>query len=547
MSSLPGTPLRYKALSVSDTIDATDEFPGAMSLLSNLIPMPQTKDYWICRPGATERATNANFVAAGFPIPGFISASIVIGDRWFGMISGGNFPGQDEPFCYDLAASAFVAIAGATALNCPTSPATTGAWVPPTMDIIGVNIIITHPGFDGTGAKFFGVINISNPGALTYTCQNTVTNALPAAPTAVKNFNGRAWYLVNPTTGQPGAYYSDVLVAGTITNASQVLTFDDNKKLTALGALPLSNQLGGVIQALIVFKGVTNMYQVTGDAATSNLAKNALNLATGTKAPLSITPTPKGLMFLSPDGFRIVDFAAQVSDPIGSEGLGVSIPFIYANVPSRVVAAASADVMRATTQNTQKSGSPWEEYWFHFSQKCWSGPHSLPASQIQRWDNTFVVAPQAHTGSLAISNTRPGSTDSFLEYAAQLTWGYATAFLPDTSQMSMIGMIETTVNIAYVAAAGNVIGEAINGDDAVIASVTFSAIGGATVWGAFVWGASPWLGALVALRKRQLRWTIPIVSSRLKLLIQGDSASGVILGDLFMRYEILNYLTDEFT
>src|SRR5690606_19443470 len=169
-SSLKGTPLRYKAVSASDSIDATDTFPGAMAELKNLIPMPQCNGYWMCRPAGTEEVTPAEFTAAGFTTPGLISASLVVGDLWYGMIATDkNGGGLDAPFCYDLDAGAFIAVTGDTALNTPTSPATTGPWVPPTMALIGTEIIITHPGFDGTGAKFFGVIDVSDPANPTYT------------------------------------------------------------------------------------------------------------------------------------------------------------------------------------------------------------------------------------------------------------------------------------------------------------------------------------------------------------------------------------------
>lgn len=548
-SPLKGIPLHYQAISGSDSIDSTTDFPGAMSRLKNLIPMPETKNYWICRPAMAEEITQAEFVAAGFTGAGFISASLVVGDRLYGMIAATQHgAGLDVPFVYDLAGSAFVTLTGAAAANLPTAPATSGAWVPPTMDVIGTYIIVTHPGYDGIGARFFGVFNISDPSALTWTCANTSGTLLPAVPRAVKNFNGRAWYLVNPGTGQPGAYYSDALAATTITAGSQVLTFDDNVKLIALGALPLSNQLGGVIQSLIVFKDeASNMFQITGDAATADLAKNALNVATGTRAPLSITPTPKGLAFLAPDGFRIIDFAANVSDPIGADGYGISVPFTSASVPSRVVACCSADVLRATTQNSKATGSPFEEYWFYFSRKVWCGPHTSGASQIERWRNKFVVVPQSAVGKVALSNVIPESTDTFTEFSSQLTWEHITAFLPDPRQMSMMAMVETITNIAYTNAAGNVIVEAVDQDDAVINSVTFNAPGTATVWGAFVWGASPWLGALVKLRKKLIKWTIPIVFNRMKLSIEGDSASGVIIGDWFMRYDMLGYTTAELT
>lgn len=545
-SPLAGTPLRYSAVSASDSIDSTEVFPGAMAELRNLIPMPQTRNYWMCRPAGVEEISPAEFAAAGFTDPGMISASIVIGDLLYGMIATTkNGAGLDAPFCYDLGAGAFIAITGDTAANVPLSPATSGPWVPPTMALVGVDLVITHPGFDGTGTNFVGVIDVTDTVNPTYTSANTATNALTTPPTAVKNFNGRAWYLVNPTTGQPYAAFSDVLDALTITNVSQALTFDDKRPLTAMGLLGLSVLTGGLAQALIVFKGDEVMYQVTGDAVTNNLQKDELPFATGTNAPLSIVSTPKGLAFMTPDGCRVIDFAGQVSDPIGADGSGICAPFIYAVEPSRVVAASHADVVRISVQNGTKIDRPFEEWWFHISRRVWSGPHTLAASQIQRWRNTFVVMPVDHEGSVAVSNVLPSTTDSFLEYGSQLSWKYRTAFLPDPSAMSMFSMVETTINIAYTNDAGNIVASALNQDDSVLDDVIFNAPGTATVWGAFVWGASPWLGALVKLRKKLIPWTQPVVANRMALQLEGDSATGVIMGDWFMRYELLGYTTAE--
>jgi len=536
-SPLPGAPLRYRAVSASDSVDATEDFPGAMASLKNLIPYPASKNYWMCRPGMSELT---NF--ASFTTPTFISALLVVGDRAYGMIASQRFPGFDEPFSYDLNGGSFTTITGVTGANTPTSPATTGAWTPPTMALVGSEIIITHPGFSGVGANFTGVINVLDPTNPTWTSRNTATNALPVVPTAVANFNGRAWYLCNPAGGQPRAYYSDSLVGGTITNASQSLTFDDNIPLTAAAGLPLNSQLGGVVQSLIVFKGVTNMYQVTGDGAIGDLRYDALNKATGTDAPNSITPTPYGLMFVSPQGVRVIDFAANVSDPIGVGGDGVAVPFVYSNVPSRMCAAANASVIRITTQNNNAVGSPFQEWWYDMARKVWSGPHTCPASLIERWRDTFVMAPQAQSHSLARSDVVHGTGTTFDEYGVDLTWQYQTAFLPDPGQMCEMAMVETTLNCAFDSTTPSFTVSFMDQDDAVIDSVVIAITGSPTLWGSFVWGASPWGGALTKLRKRQIPWSIPVVFQRGKLDVTGDSSTGTILGDMFMRYQMLNYL-----
>lgn len=541
MTTIPGAPLRYAPAGAADSIDSTDLFPGAMAAVTNLVPLPAGKNYWVCRPAMQELTDFSTFTN-----PDFISVMHVFGDLCIGMIASDATPGYDEPFVFDLSGATFVAITGVTGLNVPLSPSPTGAWIPPVMAVVGTKVIIAHPGYSGLGTNFFGVIDISDPTNPTYTDANTTGTALPTVPTAVANFNGRAWFAVNPLTGQPATYFTDILAPTVITAGTQILTYDDNSPLTALAGLPLSNQLGGMIQALIVFKGVDNMYQVTGDAAAGDLAKNALNIATGTQAPNSITPTPYGLMFMSPDGYRLISFEAIVSDPMGAQGAGIAVPFIYANIPSRVCAFANSDVLRVTTQNANAVDDPYEEYWYHFSRKIWSGPHTSTASLLHRWNNTFVVAPVDQLHSLARSDTMQGLTTTFSEYGVDLDWNFLTAYLPDPEQMAMYSVIETTINIARASAAGNVVAYAIDQDASVIDSVIMPAPGSATVWGAFVWGASPWLGALIALRIKPIFWTIPVVFNRMQFRLAGQSASGVIIGELRMRYQVLNYLTADF-
>jgi hypothetical protein len=510
-----------------------------MASLKNLVPFPAGKNYWYCRPAMVQMTDFATFNT-----PDFISCFIVVGDRAYGMIKSQRFAGFEEPFSYDLAGGTFTAIAGPTALNTPSVTTSSGTWVPPTMAVVGTKIIVTHPGWSGVGANFFGVIDIANPGAPTWTSSNTATNALPVVPTAVANFNGRAMFLVNPPTGQPGAYLSDALVPTTITNAGQILTFDDNVQLTALAPLPLASQLGGVVQSMIVFKGVTNLYQVTGDFTTNDLRKDALNIATGTLSPNSITPTPLGLLFNSPEGLRIISFNAVVSEPIGVEGSGIVVPLTKAKVPSRVCAAANGSVVRVTTQNDDKVGSPFEEYWYDIPRKIWSGPHTSAASLIKRWKNTFVVAPVAQLHSLAQSDVVQSAGTSFTEYGTALTWEYTTAFLPDTQQMAEVSMVETTVNIAFDTTTPSITAEFINADEQTTDIVVMSISGASSIWGSFVWGVSPWGGALTKLKPKQIPWTDPVVFRRGKLRLSGDSSTGIILGDMYMRYQILEFLQE---
>lgn len=537
MSLRNATAVKFSPAGLSDTLDGSNVPPGMCAQLVNLIPDPTTKNLFQCRPASLQ---TTDFT--GFTTPGFISAQKVIGTRIYGMIASGRNPGHDEPFVYDLVTNTFQTVTGITNANTPISPATSGDWVPPTMDIVGVNVIVTHPGYTGAAGVFFGWFNISDPAAITWTGGNTAINGLPTPPTAVRQYADRAWFAVNPPTGQPGLYFTDTLLL-TITAATQVLTFNDNVKLTALGALPLSNQLGGIIQSLIVFKGASIMFQVTGNPAipANPLTVNAMNVATGTLAPNSITGTPRGLAFIAPDGLRVINFQGVISDPIGDAGSGVTTPFIYAVAPSRMAAACNAKTYRITVQNGAATGSPNQEFWYDIPRGQWTGPHTFPASQISVYSNTFIVAPVGVTGKLFQSDGAQTLTSTFVENGNQLTFTIATSMLPDTQQMSENTIIESTWNMSF--AAGGVY-NAFCGDEngALFGSIILTAPGSPTIWGGFTWGAALWSGAANALAPRPLNWPAPIVFRRLFYGITGNCAQGVKLGDLFMRYQQLGYL-----
>lgn len=537
------TPVMISPAGLSDALDGSNVFPGAMATLQNLIPDPTTKNLWQCRPASIQITA-----FSGFSTPGFISAEIILGTKVFGMIASARNAGHDEPFAYDLESSIFSTITGITIDNTPISPATTGDWAPPTMDLIGVNLVVTHPGFTGAGGVMFGWFDISDLNNIVWHGGNTTTTALPVPPVAVKQFFNRAYFLVNPPTGQPAAYFTDVLLL-TITDPTHIITFGDNVRLTALGALPLNSQLtGGVIQSLIVFKGAAQMWQITGDSALTNnpLNVNSMNVATGTNAPNTICPTPKGLAFIAPDGLRVIGFNGTISDPVGDAGAGITVPFIFAISPSRMAAACSGKVFRVSVKNGYAVGGPNQEYWYDIPRGCWSGPHTFPASQIKVYNNTFIVAPIGATAKLFRSDTAQSSTSTYTENGAQLALNWTTTLMPDTNQMSENAMVETTIYMALVAISP-VATSAIDQNNSVLDSVTVITGGSGTIWGAFLWGQALWQGSQNALYPRRLNWHIPIVFRRLALMVQGVCASGFKIGQAHLRYQPLGYLQEDVT
>lgn len=548
MSLRNATPLVWQPRGVSDTMDASSAFAGAMASLQNLIPDPTTKDLWQCRPAVEALVDFAgNSFSSGFS-SGFgvlfdppvtqITGLTVVGRYAYGMLSSGRNPGKDEPFAYDLVARGVITIAGVTNDNSPNSPPTSGEWTPPHLEVVGAKVIVSHPGFTGAANVMFGVLDISDPAAPVWSGANTAPNMLLSPPVWVSQFGQRAYYFCNPPNLQPNATFSDVLVPTTVTNANQILTFDDNVPLTCGGGLPLNNQLGGIIQSLIVFKGVANMYQITGDYALNTLTRNTLNVATGTLAPNSVCPTTKGLAFMSPDGLRVVDFTAQVSDPIGAAGDGVSVPFIYAATPSRMAAAFGSGMYRVNVTNGFIVANPRQDWWFDFVRGVWSGPHTCRVDLVAPYNKTFICA----VGTmLCQSDIRQRTASVFTEFGAQLTFNFLTSLLPDTQTMDMVCVVETTVHAQFGGVAPfSAYMQDQNG--AVLDVVTLTPPGQPTLWGQFTWGHALWGGLFTALAPRRLPWRQPLVFTRAQLGVSGQSSVDVRLGQVHLRYQRLGYL-----
>src|SRR5215472_15013153 len=136
-------PLPWRAKGLSDTIDGSTAFNGAMASLSNLIPDPTTANLWECRPASVAIGT----FAAGSNV---ISALKVVGTIAYGLIS--QVDGKDHPFAFNLSTNAFITVAagGTGGTIFPASQPATGAWQPPIMDVIGSKLVVTHQGFSAT-------------------------------------------------------------------------------------------------------------------------------------------------------------------------------------------------------------------------------------------------------------------------------------------------------------------------------------------------------------------------------------------------------------
>ena len=247
-------PVSFFAQGLSDALDQQSAFPGACQSLANAIFDRATRGAVLSRPGVT-----AATLFPGFSSPGVISVQLTVGTRIYGMIGTARTATFDEPFVYDTVANTFVTLTNVLAGNVPTTQATTGAWTPPTMDVIGTKVVVTHPGF--SGANFFGWFDISVPATPSWNAGNTATNALPFKPQWVAQFFNRAYYGVNNAV-----YFSDSLAATaiSITNFAGVLTLGDTTSTTGASGLAFSTSSAGILSSLVVFKA-NSIYQISGD------------------------------------------------------------------------------------------------------------------------------------------------------------------------------------------------------------------------------------------------------------------------------------------
>ena len=333
---------------------------------------------------------------------------------------------------------------------------------------------------------------------------------LPSVPVAVAQFYGRAYYAL----GTDGIVFSDSGFPCRVSNltAVQALTTDDGLAVTMVAPLLLSSPItGGIVQAIVAFEGTAKIQQITGDQSLGNLLMNAMPVATGTLANLSVVPCEIGLAFVCPQGLRVIEFSGAVSPIIGERGRGKAVPFIYALHPSRICAAANVDVLRLSVQRGDLTDNPTQEWWYDLRRSIWTGPHTFPASLIQPWQSTFVITPVGMLAQLWRTDAYADLNSTFEENGTQLTWNYQPSPLPDTGMLAENALVDMTVAISQPAIEATTTGDTIAGHDvSMVADATGIAVGqlvkgtgipgGATVisfgiptiWGGFNWGGANW-------------------------------------------------------
>jgi len=526
-------PVRFTPKGLSDAFDATEAFPGACRSLQNLVFDPSNPELVVCRPGGVALTSFASFTS-----PTFLSVYISIGVMVYGMVSTARNPGQDEPFAFNTSTGVFIAISGVTSGNTPTSPPTSGLWVPPTMAVVGTTILVTHPGFSGTGSNYFGAIDISTPTTPAWSAANLATSTLPSVPTAVANFNNRAYYACGNV-----AYFSDVLVPLTRTNASQSLTIGDPSPIQAFSGLPVQTTSGGVTSAMMVFKQF-QVWQVTGDSALTTLALNYLSLNVGTISPRSVIQTPYGTYFAAIDGPYYIDPLGAVKPltrDLKVSEQDIQAPFIYSRNPSRVAAGYSGGVYRICMDTIVSGQNITGDYWFDIQRRRWNGPHTLNVDCMAQIGNYFVIS-HANMGAVLLkSELTASATSVYTDNGAAISCVMESCTMPKDGNMAEKQIVESTLELSTSGSRSVYQITALDDQRNPMDSTTITVNTPNSLWGAFVWGVGSWSSSLNIPTVYTINWNVPLVFQKMALLINVTGQNNLTIGTFFARYQETGY------
>lgn len=528
-------PMQSLPAGLSDAVDQSSAFPGSCQILSNFVFDRANRGAVVARPGVIVASTYS-----GFTTPTTISVMFTSGTLIYGLIGSARNVGFDEPFCYDTVAQAFITVSGVTGANVPATQATSGAWTPPTMDAMGIYIIVTHPGF--TGANRFGWFDVTNPAAPAWNAGNTTVNLLPSKPIWVRQFFGRAYFGIGNAV-----YFTDSL-ALTIsnTNFAAVLTLGDSSASTGCAGLPLSQTSGAILQSLCVFKPAS-VWQVSGDiAVTSNpLSLNQLVDNVGCVSPRTIDSTPMGVVFIANDGPRFIDLGGRVNYLQVRQGITPDIvaPFATVTTPSRMVGSYSNGVYRVCFEGPNTiwdTSYTSQDYWYDFIFQRWTGPHSFNYHCAVGVSNVFYLASNSVNGTLFSSAVTPITTTTYKDNGADITCEMVMSAI-EGAPMTMSACVESTIELGG-AGVGVVYYISMYDDlnnNLSPATIKLSEVN--PLWGTAKWGQFRWRSAITNSQVFTIPWVNPVVFKKMIFSIRVMAAQNVSIKSTFFRVQNLGY------
>ncbi len=518
----------FLPVGLTDSSDQVESFAGACQAMQNVVFNKSDWGSIVPRPGVTQ---TASLLAGGFISPTNIVIAKEIGNRIYGIVSTSRYAGKDEPFCYDSSTGTFISIGNVLSTNTPNTMPTTGTYVPPTMDLVGVYLIFTHSG--ATGTDYIYWIDTSAT-TLTWNAGNTSVNPLPSRPLAVAQFNERAYYLCGNML-----YFSDVLLPLNVSFPGNALTIGNSRNGTALCGLPIKTTTQGILEALLVFKE-NSIWQVTGDYATGNLALNQISQSFGCIAPMTVAPVLEGVAFMAEDGIRLVN--AGTFD-VSLYTVDVLLPFMNCTAPSRACAAYNNGIYRICL-DTVIDGvvETRADYWYDTLRKRWTGIHSFGYDQITPWGISFAVFSSTAPGYILQSDVVPTNATTYSDIGVAYTCFIQTTNLSDTGEMAVKAIIETTLDLRVQNSSMLYTVQALNDNQQVLGTATITTPSSGNLWGQGLWGQGLWTATPTPYDHTfSVDWANPIVYKKLNYTITVTASSGVVVERMFWREQVLGY------
>lgn len=516
----------FRPRSVVDALDGGEVPPGGMQSASNLIFDPDNPSCLECRPAAAAQSGFTGFSGAGVPVVAY-----QVGDISYGLMPTSRNSGHDEPFAYNVKTGTVLTVSGTiSTATTPVTQSTSGDWVPPTMDMVGVLLYVTHPGFPGGVGAFFGWFDLTNPTSPVWHSGNTGGNPLTAVPTSVAHFFNRAWFAVGNAV-----VYTDTL-ANNVTNATQVVTIGDNSPVVAQCPVPLGTSVQGILQGLCVFKN-TYIAVVTGDDTQGNLTVNTISSEIGTYSPRSIAATDIGIMFAAVDGSRTIKFDGNGNGALQEPNTDLSTPFVFMLNRTRCSAGYNNSIYRISVTNGNKPNQPLEEYWYDLKRKGWTGPHTFVQNFCTAYLDTFVCFRAGSNGAFYLSDVTQSLSSNFVEDSNRLTWNMQVAPMRDDGG-AFQGSAVVTVQDLNLPNLGDtytfVASDVANG---VLATATIQDTTASNIWGIMLWGQGMWGAAKYGLDRYNIDWDDSLQFSRLVYQASGNSSLGFKIGKFVVTYQ----------
>lgn len=528
-------PAIFLPTGLSDAVDESSAFPGACQSIINFCFDRSSRGALVPIPGRVP----ISFSTSGFTTPGVVSAMFMVGPVIYGMIATADFPGKDRPFVYNTSTGSFVAVTNVSAPLLPATQSIAGDWQPPSMDMIGQYVVVTHPGFPGTGGIMFGWFDLTTPGTIKWNAGNTATNGLPSVPQWVSQFFGRAYFAVGNKT-----IPTDILNPLNVTNVefADTLTFGDTTNIVGMRGLPIGQAQGGVLQALLVFKN-KSIWQITGDPAINTLASNQVIDSVGTYAPLSLVTMPQGVGFMSPTAMRIVNLLGQV--PFMSQD--VVGPWTQASTPSRAAGCFVNSVYRMSViTNFKQQNNIQQDYWFDTLTNKFNGPHTTPFNHMVTDGTRTWGANDSLPGFIFEQEVAPVPDSVYTDNGNSYTSSFQSCNLEEPNESvdkqiveSTIELSGTSLNTTYTISATDEKGNILN-------SVSINVENSAAVWGAFNWGAANWQAAAISSYRYGIPWTNPLVYDKLQLNVSVPAAQFVSVKKIMNRVQTTNHMSQQF-